>query len=309
MKVSIVVPVYNSGKYIERCLDSILDSLGKTDGEILAIDNNSTDNSVKILKQYAKEHPAVKVLSCKTPGASAARNYGVKRAKGDYLWFVDSDDTIDKKAIRKLLKCAKKNQADFVMLGMKRIYPDGHEDYLYAINPKDTDAKHCFVRYGLGPMQVFSRRAWWSKHFKFKEGIIHEDMELMSTLILYTDNFAAVDKPLYYYYQNDGSVLHQKQWNPHAFDIFPALESLYKHFEDAKVLNEFHADIEWFFIWNLLLDSAKDFGAFPEGKPGFARSRAMLKKYFPNWRESRFFREKPFKLYLRVLLNYYGLHK
>lgn len=309
MKVSIVVPVYNSGKYIERCLDSILDSLGKTDGEILAIDNNSTDNSVKILKQYAKEHPAVKVLSCKTPGASAARNYGTKQAKGDYLWFVDSDDTIDKKAIRKLLKCAKKNQADFVMLGMKRIYPDGHEDYLYAINPKDADAKHCFVRYGLGPMQVFSRRAWWSKHFKFKEGIIHEDMELMSTLILYTDNFAAVDKPLYYYYQNDGSVLHQKKWNPHAFDIFPALESLYKHFEDAKALNEFHADIEWFFIWNLLLDSAKDFGAFPEGKPGFARSRAMLKKYFPNWRESRFFREKPFKLYLRVLLNYYGLHK
>ena len=183
MKVSIVVPVYNSGKYIERCLDSILDSLGKTDGEILAIDNNSTDNSVKILKQYAKEYPAVKVLSCKTPGASAARNYGTKQAKGDYLWFVDSDDTIDKKAIRKLLKCAKKNQADFVMLGMKRIYPDGHEDYLYAINPKDTDAKHCFVRYGLGPMQVFSRRAWWSKHFKFKEGIIHEDMELMSTLI------------------------------------------------------------------------------------------------------------------------------
>lgn len=271
MKVSIVVPVYNSGKYIERCLDSILDSLGKTDGEILAIDNNSTDNSVKILKQYAKEHPAVKVLSCKTPGASAARNYGTKQAKGDYLWFVDSDDTIDKKAIRKLLKCAKKNQADFVMLDMKRIYSDGHEDYLYAINPKDTDAKHCFVRYGLGPMQVFSRRAWWSKHFKFREGIIHEDMELMSTLILHTDNFAAIDKPLYYYYQNDGSVLHQKQWNPHAFDIFPALESLYKHFEDAKALNEFHADIEWFFIWNLLLDSAKDFGAFPEGKPGFCK--------------------------------------
>ena len=58
MKVSIVVPVYNSGKYIERCLDSILDSLGKTDGEILAIDNNSTDNSVKILKQYLAKHRA-----------------------------------------------------------------------------------------------------------------------------------------------------------------------------------------------------------------------------------------------------------
>ena len=57
MKVSIVVPVYNASKYLERCLDSILASLGKIDGEILAIDNNSTDDSAKIIKKYAKEHP------------------------------------------------------------------------------------------------------------------------------------------------------------------------------------------------------------------------------------------------------------
>lgn len=305
MKVSIIVPVYNAEKYLERCLDSVLASLNKIDGEILAIDNNSTDNSVAILKKYAKEHPQIKLLTCKTQGAAATRNYGAKQAKGEYLWFIDSDDSITKDAIPKLLETAKQTNADFVMLGMQRIHEDGHEDYLYAINPKDGDAKHRFVRYGLGPVQVFLRREWWNAHFAFMEGIIHEDMELMSSLILHTDNFASVNEPLYNYYQNSGSVLHQKHWNPHAFDIFPALESLYEHFEKAGALEEYHDDIEWFFIWNLLLDSAKDFSAFPEGKPGFARSRAMLKKYFPKWRKSPFFREKPFKLYLRVLLNYY----
>lgn len=309
MKISIVVPVYNAGKYLERCFNSILASLGKTDGEILAIDNNSTDDSAKIIKKYAKEYPQIKALSCKTPGAAAVRNYGAKHAQGEYLWFIDADDEISKDAISKLLKTTEKDHSDFVMLGMKRIYPDDHEDYLYAINPKDADAKHRFVRYGLGPVQVFLRREWWNEHFKFKEGIIHEDMELMSTLILHTDNFSAVNEPIYTYYQNSGSVLHQKKWNPHAFDIFPALEGLYKHFEEADALEEYHDDVEWFFIWNLLLDSAKDFGSFPEGKPGFARSRAMLKKYFPKWRKSKFFREKSPKLYLRVLLNYYGIHK
>lgn len=309
MKVSIVVPVYNAGKYLERCLDSILASLGKTDGEILAIDNNSTDDSAKIIRKYAKKYPQITALSCKTPGAAAVRNYGAKRAQGEFLWFIDSDDTITKDAISQLLKTAEKEKADFVMLGMKRIFPDGHEDKLYAIDPEEAGAKHRFVRYGLGPVQVFLRREWWNKHFKFKEGIIHEDMELMSTLILHTDNFSAIKEPIYNYYQNSGSVLHQKKWNPHAFDIFPALESLHKHFKEAGALEEYHEDLEWFFIWNLLIDSAKDFGAHSEGKPGFAQSRAMLKKYFPNWPKNKYLREKSPKLRLYIRLNYYGIHK
>ena len=309
MKVSIVVPVYNASKYLERCLDSILASLGKIDGEILAIDNNSTDDSAKIIKKYAKEHPQIQALSCKTPGAAAVRNYGAKRAKGEYLWFIDSDDEITKDAISKLLKTAEKTSADFVMLGMQRIYSDGHEDYLYAVNPKETGAKHRFVRYGLGPVQVFLRREWWNKYFKFKEGIIHEDMELMSTLILHTDNFSAIDEPLYRYYQNSGSVLHQKKWNPHAFDIFPALESLYNHFEKAGAIEEYRDDVEWFFIWNLLLDSAKDFSSFPEGKPGFKRTRTMLKKYFPKWHKNKYLREKSPKLRLLIFLSYLGFRK
>lgn len=309
MEISVVIPVYNSGKYLKRCLDSVLASLGKIDGEILVIDNNSTDDSADIIKKYAKQHPQVQALSCITAGAAAARNYGARHAQGKYLWFIDSDDTITKDAISKLLKTAKKEESDFVMLGMQRIYADGHENYLYAINPNDSDAKHRFVRYGLGPVQVFLRRAWWNEHFKFKEGIIHEDMELMSSLILYTDRFSAINEPLYHYYQNPGSVLHQKEWNPHAFDIFPALKSLYKHFKKAGALEEYHDDIEWFFIWNLLLDSAKDFSAFPEGKPGFAKTRAMLKKFFPNWRKNPYLRQKSLKLYLLIILSYYGYRK
>jgi hypothetical protein len=111
--------------------------------------------------------------------------------------------------------------------------------------------------------------------------------------------------PLYFYRQTPNSVLHRSSWSEHAYDIFPALEGLYGRFKAVQAQKQYHDELEWFFIWNLLIDSAKDFAAFPEGRPGFARSRAMLKKYFPNWRKNRFLREKPLKLRIRVRLNYY----
>ena len=304
MKISIVIPVFNASKYIGRCLDSVLKSLGKIDGEILAINNNSTDNSPEILNEYHKKDARVKVLNCATPGAAAARNYGAKNAKGEYLWFIDADDEIAEDAIHLLLTEAEQKNADIVMMGAKRIYGDGHEDYLSAVDPKKPDYKSRFVRYGMGPWQVVVRRTWWIKNFQFKEGIIHEDMELMSSLILLTDAFSAVDAPLYFYYQTQNSVLHRDSWNEHAYDIFSALEGLYGRFKALHAEKRYHDELEWFFIWNLLIDSAADFAAFPEGKPGFKRSRDMLKKYFPNWRKNKFLREKPMKLKLKVRLNY-----
>lgn len=309
MDLSIVVPICNSEKYLGRCLDSILEALNKFDGyaEILLIDNNSTDESGSIINRYQKKYPNIISSYRQTsPGAAATRNYGALKASGKYLWFIDADDTIKSDAVVKLFNTAEKESADLTMLGMKRIFVDGHSDYLSAVCPSQKNYKSRFVRYGMGPVQAFVRRTWWNQNeFKFHEGIIHEDMELMSALILYTDKFACVDEPLYNYYQNSESVLHKTSWDPHYFDIFPALDGLYARFEKAGATREYHDELEWFFIWNLLIDSAKDFGKFKEGRSGFERSRKMLKHYFPNWRKNKFLRQKPLKLRLRVRLNYY----
>lgn len=306
IQISIIIPVYNAEKYLERCVKSVILALEKIHGEILLIDNGSTDKSVEIIQKFRKKYPGViRALQCLKPGAGTARNYGVTEARGNYIWFVDADDEIREDAISKLLTEAEQKKADLVMLGMKRVYKNGHTDYLSAVRPDEDNFKSRFVRYGLGPVQVLAKRNWWNQYeFKFKEGITQEDMEMMSALILYTDKYAAVDEPLYYYYQNDDSVLHKTTWDPHAFDIFPALEGLYQRFKDAEAEKTYHDELEWFFIWNLLIDSAKDFAKFEEGKPGFERSRQMLKKYFPKWRKNRFLKQKPLKLRIRVRLNY-----
>lgn len=309
MMLSIIIPVYNAEKYLNRCLKSVFRavSLSQIETEVILVDNGSTDDSLKIAENFIKNSPLeIKLLNCPIEGAAAVRNYGVKHAKGEYLWFVDADDEIMPSSIKKLIKTATDTAADLVMMGAIRIYPGNRTNELTAIDPQTSDYKSRFVRYGAGPWQFLIRKKWWVNHdFKFKEGIIHEDMEMISSIILYTDHFAAVSEPLYRYHQNSDSVLHKKTWDPHYFDIFPALEGLVQRFKIAKAFKTYYDELEWFFIWNLLIDSNQDFSKFKEGRAGFRRSRKLLKKYFPNWRKNQFLRAKPLKLRLRVRLNYH----
>lgn len=311
MKISIIIPAYNAEKYIERCLKSVLAALTaarSVSGEILVIDNGSSDKTLTVVRKCRERAPkgVLHVMSCHTPGAAAARNFGTLKAKGEYIWFIDADDYIAEGAIKKLTERADEYGADLVMMGAKRLNRDGDTVYLSAVEAGQPDTKSRFIRYGMGPWQVMIKRKWWEKHgFAFKEGIIHEDMELMSALILYTERFASVDESLYFYCDTPESVLNKTEFNPHIFDIFPALEGLYERFREAGAVKKYQAELEWFFIWNLLIDSSKDFGAWPEGRVGFERSRQMLRNYFPAWRKNRFLSEKPLKLRLRIRFNYY----
>ena len=135
LKLSIVIPVYNAEKHLRRCLDSVVQALGDIPGEILAIDNDSTDDSLLVLKEYQEKYPKLfSVLRCHTKGAAAVRNFGATKAKGEYIWFIDADDEITKTSIDKLIKKADEADADLVMMGAKRIYSKDHTDYLSSVS-------------------------------------------------------------------------------------------------------------------------------------------------------------------------------
>lgn len=105
-KLSVIIPVYNVEEYLRECLDSILGQ-DYDDFEVILVDNNSTDKSYEICEEYARKYPeVVRVYRCEAWGAAAARNFGVEKARGEYIWFIDSDDYIEKGAIRKLVTMA-----------------------------------------------------------------------------------------------------------------------------------------------------------------------------------------------------------
>ena len=99
MKISIVIPVYNTEKYLSDCLNSLLSQYGtiNVDYEVIYVDDGSTDSSLEILNQYKEK--GIIVISQKNEGVSSARNRGLLFAKGDFVWFVDSDDFIDEHAL------------------------------------------------------------------------------------------------------------------------------------------------------------------------------------------------------------------
>ena len=107
-KVSIVVPIYNTAKYLEKCLDSIINQ-SYQNLEIILINDGSTDNSGKIAEKYAKKDPRIVVIHQKNQGQSTARNIGLKRASGDFIGFIDGDDEITPDFIEKLVNATSEN--------------------------------------------------------------------------------------------------------------------------------------------------------------------------------------------------------
>ena len=120
-ELSIIVPVYNSSKYLNKCLDSILSQTFK-DYEVLLINDGSTDDSAKILEKYVLIDSRIKVFHKENSGAAQARNFGIEKARGKYIGFVDSDDYIEKDMYELLYNLITKYKTDISICGLTHVY-------------------------------------------------------------------------------------------------------------------------------------------------------------------------------------------
>ncbi len=130
MKISIVVPIYNAEKYLDRCIQSILNQSYK-DLEIILIDDGSTDSSNKICNNYQKRDNRIKFISQKNEGVSAARNRGISEATGEFIGFVDSDDYIQPNMYETLYGLINKYNCDISICGYFIEYPEYTKKVIY----------------------------------------------------------------------------------------------------------------------------------------------------------------------------------
>ncbi len=118
--LSVIVPVYNSEKYLARCLGSIVNQDGKF--EIIAINDGSTDKSLKILQEYAKKYSNIKIVNQSNQGVSASRNKGIDEANGKYIIFVDSDDWLEEDAFERIERTLKNDSPDILLTAYYDVY-------------------------------------------------------------------------------------------------------------------------------------------------------------------------------------------
>ena len=130
-KVSIVIPVYNAEKYILRCMESIENQTFK-DFEVIAVDDGSSDSSLKILEKFSEKTTFLKLLRQKNMGAAKARNTGIKNAAGDFICFVDSDDWLEPEYLEILVKNQEETGCDISMIGINKVEnEESTEIFLY----------------------------------------------------------------------------------------------------------------------------------------------------------------------------------
>ncbi len=122
-RVTIIIPAYNCEKYIEKCLASVLEQTG-AEIEVIVVNDGSADSTPEILKRYEGR---IEIINRENGGAARARNTGLERAGGDYVMFLDSDDTLEKGAVERLVKKAEETKADIVRFRYKNVLPDGNE--------------------------------------------------------------------------------------------------------------------------------------------------------------------------------------
>lgn len=203
---SIIVPVYNVEKYLDKCLASILRQTFKN-FECIIIDDGSPDNSNAIIDKYVKLDQCFKVIHQKNMGLSAARNAGLDIAKGEYVVFVDSDDYIADDYLEKFALKIADTDADIVICGFIEAYKDYEKNKVFAAESTEVIKQNILA--DVWPSYV------WNKCYKkdlftnirFPVGKIFEDILTIPKLCLYARKIVCIPDKLYYYNrQNENSI-------------------------------------------------------------------------------------------------------
>lgn len=210
--LSIIIPMYKVEPFIEECLDSILtQNYSGIDIEVIAIDDGSPDRSGEIALQYAEKDHRLKVITQKNGGLSIARNKGLDNAKGDYVWFVDSDDYLAPGSIQKIADMISAYSPEGVHLCGADII-EGKPKKLFSLG-KCTDRLHTGMEmlrggnfHGVVQYTVYSRSFLNRFSLRFMEGIYHEDTEFSPRAYYFLRKIASIDKVLYLKRVNEDSI-------------------------------------------------------------------------------------------------------
>lgn len=222
MKVSIIVPVFNVEKYIDRCLKSISKQMYK-DLEIIIIDDGSTDSSGTICDDFARNNSSVIVVHKKNGGLSSARNAGIELATGDAMFFLDSDDYLSADCISKCVKLLNEKNGDVAIIQMKYIPEYENSEDIAATDERiellDTqkaiEASLYQTKYTCcAPAKLYKREV--VSDIRFPEGRLSEDLATCHLFLNNAKKVVYTNYYGYYYRQHGGSIMHE--FNPKRMD-------------------------------------------------------------------------------------------
>lgn len=300
-KVSVVVPVYNVERYLERCLDSLVYQTLK-DIEIIVVNDGSTDKSEVIIQKYAKSYPK-KVLAFNKPngGLSDARNYGIGKCHSDYIGFVDSDDYVDLDMFENLYNKAISKNYDITVCDVRLVYDNYSEEIsskvVNDIMSKDDVKKQMIDIYPTA----------WNKLYKkdlfdkvlFKKGVWYEDVEFLYRLFPYVKSVGTVKMPLINYVQREGTI--SKTYNKKIYDYIDNFNGIVDFYKTNNFYDEYYEELEYCYVRYLYMTFIKAASNLSRNdfKEACQKAKENVMKNFPEYRKNIYMKKGLSSFYLK----------
>lgn len=223
-KVSIIVPVWNVFKYLDNCLNSLVNQTLK-DIEIIVINDGSPDNSQQIIDKYAKKYKNIVSIIKENGGQGSARNMGLDIAKGEYIGFVDSDDYVDESMYEKLYNKAIEKKYDIVICNFLNHYPNGTTELICCGESKlDLFGSACnklFKKSFIGTLRYLPK-------------IWYEDLNFTMKLLAKTDNYAILNEGLYHYIIHESSTMNNNN-SKKNLDIITCIDNIKDYLKENNI--------------------------------------------------------------------------
>lgn len=233
-KVTIIIPVYNSEKYIGRCLDSVI-SQSYTDFKILVVNDGSKDNSQQIINKYKSRYPE-KIISIEqeNKGVAVTRNESIKKAMGKYIMFIDNDDFIDKDYIKTYISTIEEGDYDAVIGGYRR--PDENGKIVRTLPLKESEWAKFMI---MTPWaKIFKKQYLIDNDIEFLKNNIGEDIYFNLKAMLLSKKIKVIEYIGYNWLFNTTSVSNTKQKNIQNLQVYELLNSCYDMLKEEKLLDK-----------------------------------------------------------------------
>lgn len=235
-KISVIVAVYNTEKYVERAIESILNQ-DYPNLELILVEDCSKDNSKKVLRKYKNNERVILIENAKNMGLSYSRNIGLKHASGEYIGYIDSDDYIDPNYYSSLMKQLEKEKAELCVCDMKIVYEDENNRQTITRGYNEDEGKvtkESIINSGLAASacnKLFKRHLL--EKYPFAEGKINEDIAVVIPAIVRAKKVAYVSDVFYYYVQRNTSI-QNSGFSEKRFDIFAGVETTLERIKGCK---------------------------------------------------------------------------
>jgi glycosyltransferase len=239
--LSIIIPIYNVEKYLERCLNSILEK--KEDFEIILVDDGSKDMSAKICKEYEQKYKNVSYYYKENGGASDARNYGMKFAKGDYIWFIDSDDYITTYSITEIINIIQNKKDDVIVCQSKKVFEDGNiiDECNYSIKQGEYTSHEFMSQLKENPKSVIFCPQYYivrrefviNNKIYFHKGIIYEDELWIPQLLIKAKKIYYSGLNIYFHCMRNESVMHSTDLEKCGYSAWVVANELFKIYGES----------------------------------------------------------------------------